>query len=251
MTLGAEPKKLIALGALLLLGAYSFYSNVLSEPDLPAGARQAAKTAAPPAGGVPAAPLTPAAKETARRTEERKMVTGGQSVGSFRPVIKSANEKERPDPMKVDPTLRMELMTRLQNVTLQGGQRSLFEISNLPEPVTTAGGDIKIPVKDERKLLYARLAKAMGPEPKPVPPTPTPKPPPPPIPLKFYGYSSPKAGPKRAFFLEGEDIHVIQEGDLIKKRYRIVKIGLNSVVVEDVEHKHEQTMPLEAPPNNG
>lgn len=62
---------------------------------------------------------------------------------------------------------------------------------------------------------------------------------------------SPQTGAKRAFFLEGEEIFVIKEGDLVKKRYKIVKIGLKSVVVEDVEHKHEQTMPLEEPPTNG
>ncbi|MBL8179495.1 MAG: hypothetical protein JNK48_32750 [Bryobacterales bacterium] len=248
MKLGAEPKKIAALGALMLLAAYSFYTNVLSGPDAPEGARQSSRPAVVPA---PAAPVTPAARETVRRTEERKMLTGRQSVGDFRPSVRAANEKDRPDPMKVDPTLRMDLVTRLQNVTLSGGQRSLFEISNLPDPVpsTTGQPDIKIPVG--KKLLHERLARAMGPDPKPVPPAPTPKPPPPPIPLKFYGYSSPKTGAKRAFFLEGEEIHVIQEGDLVKKRYRIVKIGLKSVVVEDVEHKHEQTMPLEEPPNNG
>ncbi|MBL8221697.1 MAG: hypothetical protein JNL62_20850 [Bryobacterales bacterium] len=249
MTLGAEPKKVAALGGLMLLAAYSFYSNVLSGPDVPEGAKQSAR---PAAGVAPvAAPVTPAAKETARRTEERKMLMGKQSVGDYHPVFKATNEKERPDPMKVDPTLRMDLVARLQNVTLSGGQRSLFEISNLPEPVATAGKDPTIPVDPKKTLLYARLARAMGPDPKPVPPTPTPKPPPPPIPLKFYGYSTPQTGAKRAFFLEGEEIHVIKEGDLVKKRYRIVKIGLKSVVVEDVEHKHEQTMPLEEPPSNG
>lgn len=249
MTLGAEPKKVMALGGLMLLAAYSFYTNVLSGPDVPESARQSAR----PAGAAPvAAPLTPAARETVRRTEERKMLTGRQSVGDFHPVFKATNEKERPDPMKVDPTLRMDLVARLQNVTLSGGQRSLFEISNLPEPVTTAAGaDPKIPVEAKKNLLHARLSRPMGPDPKPVPPTPTPKPPPPPIPLKFYGYSTPQTGAKRAFFLEGEEIFVIKEGDLVKKRYRIVKIGLKSVVVEDVEHKHEQTMPLEEPPSNG
>jgi len=246
MTLGAEPKKMAALGGLMLLAAYSFYSNVLSGPDVPESAKQSAR----PAASV-AAPVTPASRETARRTEERKMLMGKQSVGDFHPVFKATNEKERPDPMKVDPTLRMELVTRLQNVTLSGGQRSLFEISNLPEPVTTAGPGEKILPEPRKDLLYARLARPMGPDPKPVPPTPTPKPPPPPIPLKFYGYSTPQTGAKRAFFLEGEEIHVIKEGDLVKKRYRIVKIGLKSVVVEDVEHKHEQTMPLEEPPSNG
>ena len=78
------------------------------------------------------------------------------------------------------------------------------------------------------------------------------KPPPPPIPLKFYGYSSARTGgAKRVFFLEGEDIFVVNEGDLVKRRYKVIQIRLNSVVVEDTEHKHQQTLQLEEPPNAG
>ena len=38
------------------------------------------------------------------------------------------------------------------------------------------------------------------------------------------------------------------EGDTIKKRYKIVRIGVNSAVVEDTEFKggNQQTLPLEA-----
>ena len=86
------------------------------------------------------------------------------------------------------------------------------------------------------------------PPPKPVvPPPPPPAPPPPPITLKFYGYSTPRAdGQKRAFFLDGDDIFVAAEGELIKKRYRVVQIGVNSVIMEDTEHKNNrQTLVLQ------
>jgi hypothetical protein len=65
----------------------------------------------------------------------------------------------------------------------------------------------------------------------------------PPIPLKFYGYSA-KGGTKRAFFLDGDDIQVAGENELIKNRYKVIRIGVNSVVVEDTQNKHEQTLPL-------
>jgi hypothetical protein len=73
----------------------------------------------------------------------------------------------------------------------------------------------------------------------------TPKPPP--IPLKFYGYIGPSNQPvRRAFFIEGEDIHVVSEGEVVKRRYKIVRIGVNSVVVEDTENPgNQQTLPLE------
>ena len=65
--------------------------------------------------------------------------------------------------------------------------------------------------------------------------------------MKYYGYSSPRAtNRKRAFFLDGEDIIVASEGELIKRRYRLVKIGVNSVTVEDTQFNSEQTLPLAA-----
>lgn len=65
----------------------------------------------------------------------------------------------------------------------------------------------------------------------------------PPIPLKFYGFVS-GAPAKRAFFLDGDDIVVAREGDVIKKRYKVMRIGVNSAVLEDEQFKSEQTLPL-------
>jgi hypothetical protein len=63
--------------------------------------------------------------------------------------------------------------------------------------------------------------------------------------LKYYGYSSAKDNRKHAFFLDGDDILVAAEGETVKKRYRVVRIGVNSVVMEDTQFKHEQTLPLQ------
>jgi len=87
----------------------------------------------------------------------------------------------------------------------------------------------------------------IGPK-QPGPPPPPPVPPKaPPVPLKFYGFvNQTKAGVKRAFFLDGDDIIVASEGQLIKNRYKIVRIGINSAVVEDTQFKNDsqQTLPL-------
>jgi len=85
----------------------------------------------------------------------------------------------------------------------------------------------------------------MGPQLPPPPPPKPAEPPPPPINLKYYGYSSAKDNRKRAFFLDGDDILVAAEGETVKKRYRVVRIGVNSVVMEDTQFKHEQTLPLQ------
>jgi hypothetical protein len=53
---------------------------------------------------------------------------------------------------------------------------------------------------------------------------------------------------KHAFFLDNDEIIVAGEGDLIKKRYKILRIGVNSAEVEDTTFKGDntkQTLPLE------
>ena len=57
-------------------------------------------------------------------------------------------------------------------------------------------------------------------------------------------FTSARAGVKRAFFLENEDVFVANEGEAIKKRYKVVRVNMNSVVMEDLEFKQEQTLPL-------
>ena len=51
-------------------------------------------------------------------------------------------------------------------------------------------------------------------------------------------------GKKTAFFLDGEDILLATEGMTVKKRYKIVRINAESVVIEDTEVKREQTLKI-------
>jgi hypothetical protein len=238
MKLGAEPKKVVILTALLIVAGYSLYTNVFSSPATPAPKGVSPTQSQRQQVALPQ-PSQPGASAPPRRAS-----SGRATVSEFRPSLKHERPEDRPDPMKVDPTLRLDLLARLENITVEGGQRSLFDFSAPPPP------------KDDPKVIPGPQTKKK--DPPPPPPTPEdpkkadpPKPPPPPIPLKFYGFSAPRAGAKRAFFLEGEEIYVATEGELIKRRYKIVRIGVNSVVVEDTEHKHQQTLPLEEPPVTG
>ena len=73
-----------------------------------------------------------------------------------------------------------------------------------------------------------------------------PPPPNPPIPLKFYGFvHTARVNDRRAFFMENDDIYIASEGDMIKKRYKLVKIGVNSAVLEDtMVNNNQQTIKL-------
>lgn len=223
MKLGAnEPKKLAVLGALVLVGGYLFYANVLSGPSVPAARKSAPAQLATDTTSFSTAdaPVSSRAAASRGRTDE------------FHPVLHSKRPEDRMDPVKIDPTLRLDLLAKLDEVPLPTGGRNPFKMGAPPPPKAEAlkGPEPKVPLKP---------VEAAKPAPPPGPP------PPPPITLKYYGFTSPSgAAAKTAFFLDGEDILIAKEGDMLKKRYRVVRIGVNSVVMEDTDSKHQQTLPL-------
>jgi hypothetical protein len=120
-----------------------------------------------------------------------------------------------------------------------GGERDLFQISKTP-PVKLA----ELPKGPETKI-YAFVGPRLPPPPAPPPPPPPPTPPAP-IPLKYYGYSAIRPDGKRtAYFMDGEDILEAIEGTTLKGRYRIVQIGLDKVLVEDMLEKRRQSVNIE------
>jgi hypothetical protein len=122
----------------------------------------------------------------------------------------------------LDPTLRFDLLASSEDVSYKGSGRDIFRSQAPPPEIPKVAVN---PVKDN---------------------TPPPPPPPPPINLKLYGYVTRKNGePKRVFLSSGEDIFVAKEGDIVNRRYRILKIGNNSVDVEDVLTNNKQTLYLQ------
>jgi hypothetical protein len=144
------------------------------------------------------------------------------------------------DVSRIDPTLKLDLWSKARQVSVEGGARSLFEFYTPPPPPPVPKPAPIVPKPPTAaELKAAELAKG-----------PPPPPPPPPIPLKFYGYSGAlRSTVRRAFFLDGEDIVQAGENETIRNRYKIVRIGVNSAVVEDTVAKNQQTLPLaeEAP----
>ena len=233
MKLGAEPKQLAILGSILSLAAFLYWSNSSDSPASDARSQASRKMTA----GASAASATPAVRQQVPTKQTNSRRTGTKSsLQDFKPSLKP--RKEAIDPATVDPSLRLDLLAKVQRVNLAGGGRSLFDFGAAP-----IGKAPTPPPIDP---------KPTGPLPGPVgaPPNPTPPQPPlvlkTPIPLKFFGFlGGARQASKRAFFLEGEEIYVAGEGDLIRKRFKVIRIGLNSAVVEDTQQSYEQTLPLE------
>ena len=203
----------------------------------------------------PSGPSTPASSVTARQTKDPSIARQGPVIPDSGPKLLTRNGRRnddfRPsiklpdgvDVTKIDPTLKTELLVKLQKVPLEGGARSVFDFGAAPVPPPPKVAAIKPEViaqqrADEMKRLEEQRK--------------TVKPPPPPIPLKFYGYANKVSGPARqAFFLmDQDDIEIKGENDVIKGRYKIIRIGINSAVVEDLQSHDQQTLPLVAEVNS-
>jgi hypothetical protein len=235
MRFGAERKKVVILGALVLVGGYFFYSNVISDSDAPPRS-SAPGPAAARNQAVRDVLDTPGAASAVRAAAARS-ASRSKTSEEFHPSMKRKPE-DAIDPMAIDPTLRLDLLAKVQNGQLETAGRNPFQFGQPPAPPVPPA-----PKVDPRKLLEAKKEepKAAGPS-KPSGPAP-----PPPLNLawKYYGYTSPRgSSQKRAFFLDGEDIFTANEGEVVKKKYRVVRIGVNSVVMEDIDTKSRQTLPL-------
>jgi hypothetical protein len=226
MKLGVEPKKLGILLALLAAAGYLLYTNVFSSPGPGSATRPARPAATSPASIPSSAPQNAPAARGA---------SGRRSAQEFRPSYKKPNNAPA-DLSTIDPKLRLDLLAKVQAVDPGPAARNLFQFGAAPA----------LAVKEPQKIIpktpeeIAREVAAQAPPGPPVPP------PPPPITLKYYGYAAQRAdGRKRAFFLDGDEIFVAAEGEIVKRRYKVVRIGVNSVVMEDTQFSNTQTLPLQ------
>jgi hypothetical protein len=108
-----------------------------------------------------------------------------------------------------------------------------------PVRLDTLAAERPEPGSDERNLFRFRV-KAPPPQPpsaargapvgNPVPAVPAGPPPRPPITLKFIGIvDAPGQGPKIAVLSDGRNVFHGREGDIIEGRYRVIRIGAESV----------------------
>ena len=226
--IGGNRKQYMWLGGLLVVLVGVYFLNSTSSPS----AAPASPTTARPLPSItragPIVPEAPSGPKLATRS--------GRRLDDFRPSIKMP---EGMDITKIDPRLKVELLAKLQQVPLEGGARSVFDYGQPPPPPPPPKvapiDPVKIAEDNKKREDAATYARE-----HPV------KPPPTPIPLKFYGYANRSSGPNRqAFFLlNADDIEIKAENDVINGRYKIIRIGINSAVVEDLQSHDQQTLAL-------
>ncbi len=228
MTLGAEPKKVAALGVVIVIGLIVYYMNSTGD----------SAPAAPPRTVVtnPANALPPVVASSSPRRQNRA------ANGEFRPIVPGSRPDDHIDPGSIDPELKLDLLAKVQAIPPIEGGRNLFQFGSAPAP------DKPLPPVPTNVPKIA----INQPTPKPVTnvlsSTPAGPPPAPPITFKYYGYRASKAG-KLAFLLDGDDIILAAENQTVKQRYRIVRIATTSIDIEDTQFKSTQTLKLQEPPS--
>jgi hypothetical protein len=211
---GVDPK-ILAGGLIAVAVALFWYNSRSDDTGAPVTVR-------------PHESATPASSIRRRPVVRRQTTLNDRGTLRLRPVDASSG--------KVDPTLRLDLLARVQTVPAAANMRNLFETG--PAPLTA----------DQMKAIK-------GPTiiPAPVPPQPTANaavsqetavn-----IPLKYYGFAEPAARGEanRGFFLDGDNVLVATEGELLGQRYMVVELTPTSARVEDTQVKKGQTLALVA-----
>ncbi len=123
----------------------------------------------------------------------------------------------------LDPTLRTDLLKNSEAAEYKGSGRNIFEAQATPPPMPH-------PIQPVVS--------------NPGPVGPPPPPPPPPIPLKFFGFANKPGEAKSIFLANGDAVFIGREGDIVNRRYKILRIQSNQVEIEDVLNNNRQTIPL-------
>ena len=227
----AEKKKIVLLAVLGAIAAVVLYINFFSgDSGTSAGLRPAARPA------VSTAPAT--ASDTARRDPGRT-ATGGD----FKPRQGPARPEDRVDPATIDPTLRLDLLAKIQAVEPEQALRNIFQYGAAPPP---APKTVALPANTPRIAVNntpvppPNQARPNGPV---IPQTPQA----PAMTFKYYGFKLSKAtGRREAFLLDGDDIIIAAENDSVKGgRYRILRISPTTITIEDTQFRTNQTLALQ------
>jgi hypothetical protein len=156
--------------------------------------------------------------------------TSGKSVAptpaASKPRVAARNNVTAPE--SDDLSVRLDALKRPRPASEGGSSRNPFRFYTPPPPPPPP------------PVAAAKPVPALPPE---GPPVPTGPPPPPPIPLKYIGLIEGVPGQgKVAAFSDCRTTMHGREGEIIAGQYRLVRIGVESVVLEYVDGRGRTTI---------
>lgn len=155
--------------------------------------------------------------------------TASRSSGSEESTVSShgktrSGKKSSTMARSLDPELRFDWLKISEDTKYEGNGRNIFKAQEIVIPT---------PIAKATKTPTPQAAAA-----------PAGPPPPPPITLKFFGFANRPGESKKVFLEQGEDIFVASEGDIVDRRYKVLRIAPTFVEVEDVLNNNRQSIPL-------
>jgi hypothetical protein len=127
---------------------------------------------------------------------------------------------------ELDPTLHLQQLAATEQIRYEGSGRNIFvaeAYTVIPTPRSNGTTD-----KGSQSVWQPPTIAAA-----------------PPIPLKFFGFASHPGEPKRIFLSKGDDVFIAGEGEIVDRRYKVLRISPNAVEMQDVVGSGApQTIPL-------
>jgi len=162
-------------------------------------------------------------------TDSRALAGNAARPGAHHGSGPASAKKGRPA-QDLDPTLHLQELASAEQVKYEGSGRNIF-ISQADAVIPTPQGNGTTDKgKPDKKDTVIQI-------PQPTPP--------PPIPLKFFGFANRPGEPKKVFLIKGEDTFIAGEGEIVDRRYKVVRISATSVEIQDlVVSGPPQSIPL-------
>lgn len=138
---------------------------------------------------------------------------------SLTPLVKPSTAKSAKRVDTLDPTLHFAQLELAENERYEGSGRNIFRSYGEGTPVSKTPAPRPEPPPD----LSHRVAA-------------------PTIRLRFFGLASISAAVRKACLTQDGEVFIAGEGDIVDRRYKIVRIGMDAVDVEDLIGGGEYTL---------
>jgi hypothetical protein len=123
--------------------------------------------------------------------------------------------------------LRLDLLASVEQTQYEGSGRNIFTSEPDPVAIQTPAGTGATDVA--KTPIYTPPSIPAAPQ----------------IPLKFFGFANKAGEPKRVFLIQGEEVFVAGEGEIVNRRYKVVRISPTSVEMQDMVYSGPpQNIPL-------
>jgi hypothetical protein len=131
-----------------------------------------------------------------------------------------------------EPHLRLDLLDKIKKLDYSGSHRNIFVFGPPPPPPKSA------------EQIARDNYRVQGPQKPPPPPPVT-------VPAQLFGSAlMSRTGKRVAFFLQGDEVLVVEEGSVFMDRYRLDKINNDSADVEETSSGRHATVQMVQPANN-